>query len=180
MRKVISRRRGSNQLQPELLLPFFFFGHLAALLFNLHRLMVCVTLLQGIVGDVQGYTPSFHVPPPHPVRVHADLFSVQHTHPFSQMLTHRCKAHSDTHTHTHLMHSRPLPFPSPASLMAAERAGCNSTPVPSSSSRLSSVSFTFSLRSACQRSYEDVSHVRMNENNIFVAEFRDAEAFDSS
>ena len=56
----------------------------AALLFNLHRLMVCVTLLQGIVGDVQGYTPSFHVPPspPPPPRVHADLFSVQHTHPF--------------------------------------------------------------------------------------------------
>ena len=45
----------SNPLQMWLHCFLYFRSPRSVLLFNLYRLMVCMTLLQGIVGDVKGY-----------------------------------------------------------------------------------------------------------------------------
>lgn len=143
------------------------------LLFNPYRLRVCVTLLQGIVGDVKGYTrlsfSCFHV--------RADLFSVenapsepalthQRTHSFLP-LTDACTQVKQTNGNAHLMHA----LLSISRLPNSSRLGV--TVHPNLPTRPISVSFTF---------YCSVfmSHIRMREK-YFMVEFTDARApFDSS
>lgn len=81
----------------------------SVLLFNLHRFMVCMTLLQGIVGDVKGYTMSFHP------------FMCMQT--YFQLSTQPVKTHTQktlppvtekwrhTHTQTYTWCSASSPFP---------------------------------------------------------------------
>ena len=109
MRKVMSRRRGSNRLQPELLLPFFFF-FLCFVHLQPRSYSICIDwwfawpCCRGLWATSKATRRPFMSPPHHHHHHHVCMqtYFQFSTHTlFSQMLTHRCKAHSDTHTHTH-------------------------------------------------------------------------------